>query len=48
MSKATENIMATEVPPAAVPQGGYFIPGAPIDAGAGAYQQQEVEKKLIF
>nr|XP_036232878.1 uncharacterized protein LOC106615086 isoform X8 [Bactrocera oleae] len=48
--KAVENVLAPALPPAAVPQSGFFIPGpAPVAAtgdnnDAGAYQQQQQQQ----
>ncbi|XP_050328868.1 uncharacterized protein LOC126758587 isoform X1 [Bactrocera neohumeralis] len=48
--KAVENVLAPALPPAAVPQSGFFIPGpAPVAAAgdnndAGAYQQQQQQQ----
>lgn len=46
--KSVENVMAPALPPAAVPQSGFFIPGAVPAAAttadhsdAGVYQQQQ-------
>lgn len=40
MNKAAENILAPALPPAAVPQGGFFIPGSQPGAGSSQEQQQ--------
>ncbi|XP_065364026.1 uncharacterized protein Sec16 isoform X2 [Calliphora vicina] len=40
VNKAAENILAPALPPAAVPQGGFFIPGAQPGAGASSQEQQ--------
>lgn len=48
--KAVENVLAPALPPAAVPQSGFFIPGpAPVAAAgdnndAGGYQQQQQQQ----
>lgn len=50
--KATENVLAPALPPAAIPQSGFFIPGpAPVAAtgdnnDAGAYQQQQQQQQM--
>ncbi|KAM7348709.1 endoplasmic reticulum export factor secretory 16 isoform 2-T4 [Cochliomyia hominivorax] len=42
VNKAAENILAPALPPAAVPQGGFFIPGGPqTSSGADGSSQQE-------
>lgn len=40
VNKAAENIMAPSLPPAAVPQSGFFVPGQ-AQADAAGYQQQQ-------
>ncbi|XP_036339242.1 uncharacterized protein LOC118748708 isoform X2 [Rhagoletis pomonella] len=50
--KATENVLAPALPPAVIPQSGFFIPGpGPVAAtgdnnDAGAYQQQQQQQQM--
>lgn len=52
VNKAAENILAPDLPPAAVPQGGYFVPGSGPTGGSSSqdnngYQQQQQQPQDV-